>query len=95
MQVPVLSARGKEISSKTCHFTQSLLDCVSDEGWGGVGGSSLVELDSLVARVVLLSCFSGTFFVTLFLTIVETLNTRCHNAHPNVSSFWWSFFGRI
>ena len=59
------------------------------------GGSCLVELDSLIAWAVLKSCFPGTVLVTLFLTTVETVNPRCHNAHPNVSSFRWSFSGRI
>ena len=60
---------------------------------GGGGGESLVELDySLVARVVLASCDSGTVFVTFFLTAVETLSTRCHNAHPNVLSVFIFIF---
>ena len=54
---------------------------------GGEGGelSRGVGIFSLL-RVVLTS-YSGTVFVTLFLTTVEPLNTRCHNAYPNVLSF--------
>ena len=58
-------------------------------GGGGGGENSFVELDSLVAELfsmVVLRALSSVF-VTLFLTTVETLNTRCHNAHPNVYRF--------
>ena len=32
--------------------------------------------------------FSGTVFVTLFFTTVDTLNPRCHNAHPTGLTFF-------
>ena len=63
------------MASRLALLLEGSLNCVSEEGGGG-RESSLVELDSLTARVVLNSCFSGTVFVTLFLPTVETLSSR-------------------